>query len=80
MLKLRFDDTHQKRHAPCTLFFNGVCVGSLVFTKEEAIWFDHILNRGCEALNFNYVTTGKGPDAPLNQIDGCARLLASEAD
>lgn len=77
MLKLRFEEKSQQRpHAYCTLFFNGANVGTLTLEKAEAIWLNHILSKGCEACKFEMVSFGPGPDAPLQEVNKCAQLLA----
>jgi hypothetical protein len=79
LLKMRFAETTENdNHIRCTIFFNGVNVGTLTLLKSEAIWLDHILGKGCEALNFHYITVGKRIDAPPEQVDKCAILLGKD--
>lgn len=77
MLHIRFDEASTvSPHCSITFFVNGVCAGNLILRKPEAIWLNHILQKGCESLSFSFVASGKGPDAPPEDIDACARNLS----
>lgn len=73
-LHLRFDHFNS-RYTHMTLFVNASNCGSLTFLNEEAIWFDHILERGCLAISpagtllVEYVASGHPPDPTAAAMD-----------
>jgi len=68
---------HVGGHAHVTIFMNGANCGNLTLRPAEAIWLNHILQKGCEALKFKFIASGPGPDAPASEIDACAVALSS---
>jgi len=50
-------------------------------SPPEAVWFDHILSKGCAALSpkgktpIEFVVSGKGPDVSKEELDGCIRVF-----
>lgn len=78
MLHLRFDEEISNRHSSVSIFVNGKNIGRLKLAPAEAIWLDHILEKGCEALSFEFIASGKGPDCDPAEIDACAKALATK--
>lgn len=66
-IHFRFDDTDGE-HTHTTLYIGGRMVGQLIMSPEEAVWLDHILGKGAEAINrsaapvlVDYITSGQCP-------------------
>jgi hypothetical protein len=73
-LHLRFDRADAV-HAHATLFVNGASAGQLCFRAEEAIWFHHILDAGCDRLSpagkepIRFMSSGIPPDPPPEAVE-----------
>jgi|GEM_PF-4772464 hypothetical protein len=71
---LRFDST-DAQHTRMTLFTNGASCGQLTMSNAEAIWFHHILSKGCDGLSpkgskpIEFVSSGHAPDPSHEAID-----------
>lgn len=72
---IRFDK-HNGKHTTMTIFIRGANCGTLTMDRSEAVWFHHIVDSGCDDLNFNFVSSGPGPDADSKLIDEVAKDLS----
>lgn len=77
-LHLRFD-SFDPRHTRASLFVNGANVGQITLTNAEALWLDHILEKGCEQMSpddtnpIEYVSSGELPEVVDAALDAAVR-------
>ena len=70
---LRFDSTNDA-HTRITIFVSGKNCGELAMSPAEAIWFHHILAKGCSALSppglkrIEFISSGQPPNPSDEQM------------
>lgn len=74
---IRFDK-NEGEHTTMTIFIRGANCGKLTMRQAEAIWFVNIIDKGCERLLFNFVSSGNGPYVDSELIDQYAEELSIE--
>ena len=74
-IHLRFRD-HNQQHTRMALFVDGRGVGELCTSPAEAVWLEHVLAKGCEALSppgrqpMEFVSSGlPWPDVNPAELD-----------
>jgi hypothetical protein len=76
---LRYDQT-VAQHTQVSLFVDGELCGQLVLSPEQAIWLQHILMKGCQALRlpgeegpFAFLASGSAPVVDAARMGEFAR-------